>query len=173
MPLADPLPRLSAAIGAVVLDEGRTVMVLDTLATSLAEPVAATPSAAPVAATPCILVVDDSITIRKVAERMLGRNGLRVQVARDGREALEQIPAAPPDLILLDIEMPRMNGFQFLEALRADPVLRTIPVIMISSRVGEKHREEAKRLGAGTFLGKPFKERELMAAIAQMLQWQP
>lgn len=173
IPLADPLPRLGAALGAAMLDDGRSVMVLDPGAAAAGIPAADRGADTAVAQAPRVLVVDDSVTIRKVSERILTRNHLRVQLARDGREALAQLLSARPDLILLDIEMPRMNGFEFLEALRADASFSDIPVIMISSRTGEKHRQQAATLGVRTFLGKPFKERELLAAMQEILEWQP
>jgi chemosensory pili system protein ChpA (sensor histidine kinase/response regulator) len=174
IPLADPLPRMSLSRAAALLDDGTAVMVLDPKAMlDTGSPEREAPVAPRSARAPQVLVVDDSVTIRKVAQRMLVRNKLSVQLARDGREALEKLAGEPADLILLDIEMPRMNGFQLAEALRGDAQLAEIPIVMISSRTGDKHRQRAAELGVRAFLGKPFKEPELMSAITEILQWQP
>jgi chemosensory pili system protein ChpA (sensor histidine kinase/response regulator) len=97
------------------------------------------------------LVVDDSITVRRVTQRLLERNGMRVLTARDGVDAMEMLQEHTPDIILLDIEMPRMDGYEVATQVRADPRLSGIPIIMITSRVGEKasrarHRDRRRRL---------------------------
>ncbi|MCB1742376.1 MAG: response regulator [Gammaproteobacteria bacterium] len=116
------------------------------------------------------LVVDDSVTIRKVTERLLTQNGYRVVTARDGRDALDRLDHELPDIVLLDIEMPRMDGFQFAEAVRRDPKLTRLPIVMISSRSGEKHRQQAARLGIDAFLGKPFDEVGLLGTMTRLLE---
>jgi len=115
------------------------------------------------------LVVDDSITVRRVTQRLLERNGMRVLTARDGVEAIELLAEHVPDIILLDIEMPRMDGYEVAAQVRADPRLRELPIIMITSRVGEKHRARAIELGVDDYLGKPYQESQLIDAIAPLV----
>lgn len=116
-----------------------------------------------------VMVVDDSITIRKVTARILGRHRLRVLTAKDGVDAIEQLQENIPDLFLMDIEMPRMDGFELAGHVRSDPRLVGIPIIMITSRTGQKHRERAEQIGVNRYLGKPFQENELMDEINQLL----
>lgn len=118
---------------------------------------------------PMILVVDDSLTVRKVTARTLERNNLDVILARDGVEALGVLHEQRPDLVLTDIEMPRMDGFELLGAIRNDPQTRSVPVIMISSRTGQKHRSRAEALGVSAYLGKPYAEVDLITRIEQFI----
>ncbi|MGC9455916.1 MAG: Hpt domain-containing protein [Halothiobacillaceae bacterium] len=118
---------------------------------------------------PLVLVVDDSVTIRKVTARILERRNIETAVARDGVEALGMLRARRPDLVLSDIEMPRMDGFELLGAIRNDAQIRDLPVIFITSRTAAKHRERAESLGVSGYLGKPYTETELLAAMAQWL----
>ena len=128
---------------------------------------AAPQAAAPRSAAPLILVVDDSITVRRVTQRFLVRNGYLVQLAKDGLDALEQLQQAStlPDVILLDIEMPRMDGFDLTRNIRADARLQKLPIIMITSRIADKHRNYAAQLGVNHYLGKPYSETELLDLI--------
>ena len=114
---------------------------------------------------PLVLVVDDSITVRRVTQRLLQREGYRVALAADGLQALERLQAERPAVVLSDIEMPRMDGFDFVRNIRADDALRDLPVIMITSRIAEKHREHARELGVDHYLGKPYAEDELLGLI--------
>jgi chemosensory pili system protein ChpA (sensor histidine kinase/response regulator) len=118
-------------------------------------------------AAPLIMVVDDSITVRRVTQRFLQRNGYLVQLAKDGLDALEQLQQAStlPDVILLDIEMPRMDGFDLTRNIRADARLHKLPIIMITSRIADKHRNYAVQLGVNHYLGKPYSEVELLQLI--------
>ncbi|ANJ67625.1 hypothetical protein A9404_09730 [Halothiobacillus diazotrophicus] len=118
---------------------------------------------------PVVLVVDDSLTVRKVTARTLERNNLDVILARDGVEALGVLHEQRPDLVLTDIEMPRMDGFELLGAIRNDPQTRAVPVIMISSRTGQKHRSRAESLGVSAYLGKPYAEADLINRIEQFI----
>ena len=115
------------------------------------------------------LVVDDSITMRKVTTRVLESQDFEVITARDGVDAVEQMRERVPDLLLLDIEMPRMDGYQVAEHVRADARLRHIPIIMITSRAGTKHRERGKKVGANAYLSKPYKESELLMEVEKLL----
>jgi chemosensory pili system protein ChpA (sensor histidine kinase/response regulator) len=115
------------------------------------------------------LVVDDSITVRRVTQRLLERNGMRVMTAKDGIDALEILQDHMPDVILLDIEMPRMDGYEFATRVRADARLADIPIIMITSRVGDKHRARAMEIGVNEYLGKPYQENQLLDTIEPLI----
>jgi chemosensory pili system protein ChpA (sensor histidine kinase/response regulator) len=115
------------------------------------------------------MVVDDSLTVRKVTQRLLEREGFRVLLAKDGVDALEQIQDARPDLMLVDIEMPRMDGFDLTRNVRGNEATRAIPIVMITSRTADKHRNYALGLGVDAYFGKPFQEDVLLAAIAGLL----
>ncbi len=116
---------------------------------------------------PLVMVVDDSLTVRRVTQRLLRREGYRVLLAKDGLDALEQLATARPEVVLSDIEMPRMDGFDLVRNLRAQPRLRDLPVIMITSRIAQKHRDYAAELGVDHYLGKPYSEEDLLALIAR------
>ncbi|MDW5443576.1 Hpt domain-containing protein [Polaromonas sp. SM01] len=116
---------------------------------------------------PLILVVDDSITVRRVTQRLLQREGYRVAMAADGLQALERLQEERPTVVLSDIEMPRMDGFDLARNIRGDVRLSSLPIIMITSRIAEKHREHAKELGVDHYLGKPYSEDELLSLIRQ------
>jgi chemosensory pili system protein ChpA (sensor histidine kinase/response regulator) len=114
---------------------------------------------------PLVMVVDDSLTVRKITSRMLIREGFEVATAKDGVDGLQQLQDIQPDIILLDIEMPRMDGFEFARNVRADAKARDIPIIMITSRTAEKHRNRAMELGVNEYMGKPYQEEQLLAMI--------
>jgi chemosensory pili system protein ChpA (sensor histidine kinase/response regulator) len=114
---------------------------------------------------PLILVVDDSLTVRRITKRLLEREGYRVALAKDGLEALDQLAGERPVVVLSDIEMPRMDGFDLLRNIRGDTALTDLPVIMITSRIAQKHRDIAAELGASHYLGKPYSEEELLRLI--------
>jgi chemosensory pili system protein ChpA (sensor histidine kinase/response regulator) len=114
---------------------------------------------------PLVLVVDDSITVRRVTQRLLQREGYRVALAADGLQALERLAEELPSVVLSDIEMPRMDGFDLVRNLKADPRLAGLPIITITSRIAEKHREHAMALGVNHYLGKPYSEEELLSLI--------
>ena len=115
------------------------------------------------------LVVDDSITVRRVTQRLLERNGMRVLTAKDGVDAVSLLQENLPDIILLDIEMPRMDGYEVTAHVRNDPRLKGIPIVMITSRVSEKHRARAIELGVDDYLGKPYQESQLLDAIEPLV----
>ncbi|WP_223671124.1 Hpt domain-containing protein [Kangiella shandongensis] len=118
---------------------------------------------------PTVMVVDDSITVRKVTARLLQRHQYQVMTAKDGVDAITQLHDDVPDVMLLDIEMPRMDGFELATIIRHDERLKHIPIIMITSRTGEKHRERAEEIGVNQYLGKPYNEDKLLATIKDML----
>jgi chemosensory pili system protein ChpA (sensor histidine kinase/response regulator) len=118
---------------------------------------------------PCILVVDDSVTVRKVTSRILRRQGYRVLTAKDGIEALKSMQEEIPAVILLDIEMPRMDGFEVATRVRASQDLKDIPIVMITSRTGDKHRQRAMELGVDYYMGKPYQEEQLLKTLNQLL----
>jgi len=116
---------------------------------------------------PLVLVVDDSLTVRRVTQRLLVREGYRVTLAKDGLDALERLAEEVPQVVLSDIEMPRMDGFDLVRNLRADARWRALPVIMITSRIAQKHKDHATELGVDHYLGKPYSEEDLLALIAR------
>ncbi|HVO46159.1 MAG TPA: Hpt domain-containing protein [Steroidobacteraceae bacterium] len=160
--------------GATILGDGRIVIILDIGALVRAEWRGR--SVQPVVAKDksdkriFAMVVDDSITVRRVTQRLLERNGMRVLTARDGMDAVTLLQENVPDVILLDIEMPRMDGYEVAAHVRNDPRLKDVPIIMITSRVGEKHRARAIELGVDDYLGKPYQEAQLLDAIAPLVE---
>lgn len=168
-------PQLSSVrgiSGATILGDGRIVLILDinSLVRSgmpIVEVRSASPS--PVDERPLALVVDDSITVRRVMERFLTRNGLRVVTAKDGMDAISVLRDATPDIILLDIEMPRMDGYEFATHVRNDERVSDVPIIMITSRSGDKHRARAIEIGVNDYLSKPYQDAQLLDAIARLL----
>ncbi len=159
--------------GATILGDGSVVVILDLLALIRAQHLQsgrrAQPSQ-PVRRGPrCVMVVDDSVTVRKVTSRLLERQGMDVLVAKDGIEAVAMLQERRPDIMLLDIEMPRMDGFEVARQVRHDERLGSLPIVMISSRTGDKHKEHASQLGVNKFLGKPFQENELLATIDELV----
>jgi chemosensory pili system protein ChpA (sensor histidine kinase/response regulator) len=158
--------------GATVLGDGRIVIILD-MGTLVRTDWRTRP--APEAPRDRVdrrtfaLVVDDSITVRRVTQRLLERNGMRVMTAKDGVDALAILQEHVPDVILLDIEMPRMDGYEFAAHVRADARVRDVPIVMITSRSGEKHRARAIELGVNDYLGKPYQENQLLDAIEPLV----
>ncbi len=160
--------------GATITGEGNVVVILDVaplVRRHLTQPqqpveVAAASSQRHV---PLVMVVDDSLTMRKVTGRVLERHNLDVVAARDGVEALELLEERVPDLMLLDIEMPRMDGYELATAMRADPRYKDVPIVMITSRSGDKHRQRAFEIGVQRYLGKPYQELDLMRNVYDLL----
>jgi chemosensory pili system protein ChpA (sensor histidine kinase/response regulator) len=161
--------------GATILGDGRIVLILDINAlVRTGAPVVELKKVAPkqIDDRPLAMVVDDSITVRRVTERFLQRNGMRVVTAKDGMDAIAVLSDNKPDVILLDIEMPRMDGYEFASHVRNDARIADIPIIMITSRVGDKHRARAIELGVNDYLGKPFQDSALLEAISRQLEEQ-
>ncbi|WP_261997171.1 Hpt domain-containing protein [Stenotrophomonas sp. Ste96] len=160
--------------GATITGDGRVVVILDVA--PLVRRYLANPHK-PITATakvsdrdvPLVMVVDDSLTMRKVTGRILERHNFEVTVARDGIEALERLDERVPDLMLLDIEMPRMDGYELASVMRADPRYQGVPIVMITSRSGDKHRQRAFELGVQRYLGKPYQELDLMRNVYDLL----
>jgi chemosensory pili system protein ChpA (sensor histidine kinase/response regulator) len=164
--------------GATILGDGRVVLILDIptlvrISTGI-KLVYSAPEAGEEPAEeivlPKVMVVDDSITIRKVTTRMLERNNFQVMTAKDGVDAVSTLQDDIPDLMLLDIEMPRMDGYELATYIRNDSRLQGIPIIMITSRTGEKHRQRAMDIGVNQYLGKPYQESELLEEINRLLE---
>ncbi|MDR0702196.1 MAG: Hpt domain-containing protein [Azoarcus sp.] len=174
------LARIVGMSGATVLGNGEIVLIINPVAMMSREiiygqTVAGTDSSLPTELPPplqspphepTVMVVDDSLTVRKITSRMLEREGYRVITAKDGVDAIESLIDNIPDVILSDIEMPRMDGFDFVRNIRADARLKDVPVIMITSRLADKHRDYAMEVGANYYLGKPYQEEELLGLIA-------
>ena len=159
--------------GATILGDGSVVVILDLLALIRAQHLQSGRRAKPAQPSRrgprCVMVVDDSVTVRKVTSRLLERQGMDVLVAKDGIEAVALLQERRPDIMLLDIEMPRMDGFEVARQVRHDERLGNLPIVMISSRTGDKHKEHASQLGVNKFLGKPFQENELLATIDELV----
>ena len=174
------LARLVGISGATVLGNGQVVLILNPVnlvyrdvaageaipATILGKEAQA-PAAEVKKAVPLVMVVDDSLTVRKITSRMLAREGYEFVTAKDGVDALQQLQDVRPDVILLDVEMPRMDGFEFARNVRLDESTKSIPIIMITSRTADKHRNRAVELGVNEYMGKPYQEEQLLALIAR------
>ena len=158
--------------GATILGDGRIVVILD-MGSLVRSEWRARPTDTTVLEQrdrrTFALVVDDSITVRRVTQRLLERNGMRVLTAKDGVDAVSLLQDNLPDIILLDIEMPRMDGYEVAAHVRGDPRLKHIPIVMITSRVSEKHRARAIELGVDDYLGKPYQESQLLDAIEPLV----
>lgn len=167
------LARLPGIAGATVMGNGQVVLILNPV--QMTQRIAAVARklrrAEPVVLNvqPLIMVVDDSLTVRKITSRLLTRAGYQVVTATDGVDALEQLTEISPDIMLLDVEMPRMDGFELTKLLRRDAKTKSLPIIMITSRTADKHRDFAMQLGVNAYLGKPYQEEELLAQIAGYL----
>jgi chemosensory pili system protein ChpA (sensor histidine kinase/response regulator) len=168
-------PQISAIrgiAGATILGDGRIVLILD-MGSLVRSEWRARPAETMIFdqrdRRTFALVVDDSITVRRVTQRLLERNGMRVLTAKDGVDAVSLLQEHLPDIILLDIEMPRMDGYEVAAHVRNDPRLKQIPIVMITSRVSEKHRARAIELGVDDYLGKPYQESQLLDAIEPLV----
>ncbi|QGZ32574.1 Hpt domain-containing protein [Stutzerimonas stutzeri] len=169
--------------GATILGDGRVVVILDLLATirvlhaqllTQQQPLRLfgddEQTEAEADRPTLVMVVDDSVTVRKVTSRLLERNGMNVLTAKDGVDAITQLQERKPDVMLLDIEMPRMDGFEVATLVRHDEHLKDLPIIMITSRTGEKHRDRAMAIGVNQYLGKPYQESLLLETIQQLVK---
>jgi chemosensory pili system protein ChpA (sensor histidine kinase/response regulator) len=166
------LARLPGIAGATVMGDGKVVLILNPV--QFAQRIGGSKAGQSVAekplnTAPLIMVVDDSLTVRKITSRILSRAGYQVLTATDGVDALEKMEEFTPDVMILDIEMPRMDGFALVRELRRVPKTENLPIIMITSRTADKHREYAMQLGVNTYLGKPYQEDELLQNIADFV----
>lgn len=179
-PAGQQLASIDIISGATIMGDGSVNIILDTQAmarqaAATARPKSAeegkvtTAAAREVSRKPLVMVVDDSVTVRKVTTRLLERQGYDVVSAKDGVDAIEQLEEVTPDIMLLDIEMPRMDGFEVATQVRHNDRLLNLPIIMITSRTGEKHRERAFLTGVNCYMGKPFQEQELLQNIEELL----
>ena len=167
-PVGPQLSGLHGVSGATIMGDGSVMLILDLGALvrqTLSKELRGTITEEVVNVRPTIMVVDDSITVRKVTTRLLERHDYLVTSAKDGVDALGQLHESQPDVVLLDVEMPRMDGFELATNMRNDAVLKSIPIIMITSRTGDKHRERAMNIGVNMYMGKPFNEDELLENI--------
>jgi chemosensory pili system protein ChpA (sensor histidine kinase/response regulator) len=175
--LGPQLSTLQYLAGATILADGSVALIIDMPAlvrrgfaklgsAAATEQVAV----APVVREPVVMVVDDSITVRKVTERLLKRNNMKCVTAKDGVDAITVLDEVTPDVMLLDIEMPRMDGFELATFLRNSERFKQLPIIMITSRTGDKHRQHAMDIGVNEYMGKPYTEVDLMANIEKLLQ---
>jgi chemosensory pili system protein ChpA (sensor histidine kinase/response regulator) len=168
------LASIPGIFGATIMGDGSVVVILDVAplvrrAAALPRDVEPVQQQVEHRRVPLVMVVDDSVTMRKVTSRVLERNNFEVATAKDGIDALERMADMVPDLMLLDIEMPRMDGYELATAMKADPRMRNVPIIMITSRTGDKHRQRAIDLGVERYLGKPYQEVELMRNVFDLL----
>jgi len=180
-PIGPQLSRIPGVVGATVLGTGEIVMIMNPLVLlQLAPQIAESAPASRemrsenithevLKTAPVVMVVDDSLTVRKITGRLLEREGFQVVTAKDGVDGLQHLQEVKPDVMLVDIEMPRMDGFEFTRNVRAHADTRDIPIIMITSRTADKHRNYAFELGVNVFLGKPYQEDELLAHIRHFL----
>ncbi len=176
-PIGQQFASIGAIAGATILGDGQVCLILD--GQNIARQIQSTPRHKQLSEAVyrqresderrLIMIVDDSVTVRKVTSRLLERQGYDVVTAKDGVDAIEQLENIKPDLMLLDIEMPRMDGFEVLNLVRHHDMHQYMPIIMITSRTGEKHRERAFSLGVSQYMGKPFQEEELLENIDALL----
>ena len=176
--VGEQLGHIDAITGATILGDGQIVFVLDipTLVNSV-ETTAVDNLLNTAISTleqqqsrlPLAMVVDDSITMRKASGDLLKRHGFDVITARDGIDAVAQLNDQQPDVILLDVEMPRMDGFEFATLVRNDEQHSHIPIIMVTSRTGDKHRNRARSIGVNAYLGKPYQEGEIVDTLQNLL----
>jgi chemosensory pili system protein ChpA (sensor histidine kinase/response regulator) len=171
--------RVTGIAGATVRGDGKVILILNPVPLAMRAinaPVETVHVAMPEVVVaeeaeqaPLVMVVDDSLTVRKITSRLMVREGYRVETAKDGVDALEKMHDILPDVVLLDVEMPRMDGFELARVMRNDARLKSVPIIMITSRTADKHRNHAMEIGVNVYLGKPFQEAVLLSSIADVL----
>ncbi|WP_413625747.1 Hpt domain-containing protein [Luteibacter sp. Lutesp34] len=179
-PVGPQVSSVPGILGATIMGDGSVLMILDLaplvrhgVARRAFEAEALVPHAPraqdEIRVKPLVMVVDDSITMRKVTGRVLERHEFEVMTAKDGVDALEKLNERVPDLMLLDIEMPRMDGYELATQMKADERLAGVPIIMITSRTGDKHRQRAFDIGVDRYIGKPYQENDLIVQINDVL----
>ena len=174
-PFDETIPVPTYIVGCTILGTGEVIPVI--MPQGISKEALATVSVqnsttTVVQTTSTVLIAEDSVATRRMLEKLLLAAGYQVLVCRDGQEALDQIAQYQGriDLILSDIEMPRVNGFELLEKVRAQPAFKNTPIVMATSRTGDRHRQEAERLGATDYLGKPVQPQELIDTVASWLK---
>lgn len=175
-PVGPQLSTLRGISGATIMGDGSVVLILDlAVLVRLAavqheeDVIDLTPEAVPQVQTKRVaMVVDDSITVRKVTTRLLERHGFEVIQAKDGVDALGILQERVPDVMLLDVEMPRMDGYELAVNMRGDERTQDVPIIMITSRTGEKHRQRAMDVGVNVYMGKPYNDATLLENIESL-----
>lgn len=172
-PVGPQVASIPGIFGATIMGDGSVRVILDVpplVRRQAARPQDEVPAEPQVRRqVPVVMVVDDSVTMRKVTGRVLERHNFEVVTAKDGVDALERLDERVPDLMLLDIEMPRMDGYELATLMKQDPRLRDVPIVMITSRTGDKHRQRALEIGVARYLGKPYQENELMRTVFALL----
>ena len=175
-------PQLSQAPGvegATIMGDGEIILIINPVKLMQREnaqeiftspPVSAATTQPETPTRPTIMVVDDSLTVRKVTSRLLEREGCEVLIAKEGLSAIKLLQDVTPDVMLVDLEMPQMNGFELIRNVRNNPKTADMPIIIISSRTAEKHRKMANELGVNVFLGKPYNEKDLLEHINQFIK---
>ncbi len=180
-PVGPQISSIPGILGGTIMGDGQVVVLLDMAPLieralsehrlpGMIEVETAETAEEEIKRTPLVMVVDDSITMRRVTARILEHHGLEVVTARDGVEAVDMLFERVPDLILLDIEMPRMDGFELAGYVRDDNRLAQVPIMMITSRSGDKHREHARQLGVDRYLIKPYQELNMVRNVFEMLE---
>jgi chemosensory pili system protein ChpA (sensor histidine kinase/response regulator) len=174
-PVGPQISSIPGILGGTIAADGQVVIILDIgplirrgLEQAI-EPVKVSVAPRKETRQPLVMVVDDSITMRKVTSRVLENHSIKVMTALDGLDAIEKLHERVPDLMLLDIEMPRMDGYELAQHIRSDARLRHVPIVMITSRSGQKHRKKARDAGANAYLTKPYQEADLIAKVGEML----
>ncbi|URX60995.1 Hpt domain-containing protein [Luteibacter anthropi] len=179
-PVGPQVSSVPGILGATIMGDGSVLVILDLaplvrhgVARRAFEAEAELPHAPraqdEIRVKPLVMVVDDSITMRKVTGRVLERHGFEVMTAKDGVDALEKLNERVPDLMLLDIEMPRMDGYELATQMKAEDRLSGVPIVMITSRTGDKHRQRAFDIGVARYIGKPYQEGDLIVQINELL----
>lgn len=175
-PVGPQVSTVPGVSGATIRADGEVVLILDAAALLQlqARQVLGAQAAVSVAAVtddrPLVMVVDDSVTIRRVAERFLSRSGMRVVTAKDGMDAMAKLQTNRPDVVLLDIEMPRIDGFELTTYMRNSDELKNTPIIMVTSRSGDKHRRRAEQIGVDRFVTKPYQEQDLLQQMYAVMR---
>lgn len=175
-PVGQQLSSVRGLAGATILGDGSVMLILDVIALArsinLGRQGYQLTAPAPVMQRKLVMVVDDSVTVRKVTSRFLERSGFDVITAKDGMDAMARLEESQPDIMLLDVEMPRMDGFEVATQVRHSNIHHELPIIMITSRTGAKHRERALSMGVNAYLGKPYQEQELLDMINELTERQ-
>jgi chemosensory pili system protein ChpA (sensor histidine kinase/response regulator) len=165
----------------MVLGDGNVVIILDCMEllrsyeASVDVPTAPFVSEAVVKPVPIkkvqtVMIVDDSITTRQATSRLMEKHGFAVVIAENSVDAINRLQSVRPDVVLLDIKTPHMDGFEVLRSVRRDENLKGLPIIMITFKAGKKHKQQAMMLGVNKYLGKPFQEAKLLETIGEVIE---